>query len=110
MANNSITITDIEILAAARGLKVLEQKAFYKLATDGKAMYFSRTKSGKISRCDVSGYEVDHVAIRPPKKKNGKVTGQVVFTDADLAIAAIDAAMEGLTDGLRGTKTEPTAQ
>ena len=43
------------------------------------------------------------------KKKNGKVTGQIVFSDSVLAAEAIDLALAGLTDGLEGSKTEASA-
>ena len=108
----AITLNDIATALApfAGQIKVLDQKVFIKLAVDGKALYIKKTKSGKVGRLDISGFRVEHDAVVPPKKKNGKVTGQVLFADSELAAEAIDLALVGLTDGLEGTKTEATAQ
>ncbi len=74
--NKTLHITDVKPLASKRGLQILEQKSFYKICQDGKALYVSKTKRG-ITRVDVSGFDLFHPAVKPLKKKNGKVTGQL---------------------------------
>lgn len=102
-----ITIIDLAPAVAAAGLSILEQKAFFKIACDGKALYPNRAKR-RITRMDIAGFRVDHPAVRPPAKKNGNVTGQIDMTHPE-AWDAIRLAFEGLVDGLGGCKPEPTA-
>lgn len=101
----TMSILPSEIFAAleARGLTVIEQSSFYKVARGGKAVYISKTKR-MVTRVDIAGFDVTHPAIVAPAKKNGKVTGQVDMKHEDAA-EAIDAAFTVLVNGkVEGTK------
>ena len=91
-----LVITEVEELCVELGLTLLEQTSFYKIAVEKKAIYVSKTKKC-ITRIDISGFEVPHVAIVAPVKKNGKVTGQLMVSHPDAREALVEA-FEGLTD------------
>jgi len=104
-----ITQAEVYEIAQDLGLVVQEQTSFLKLAVDKKAIYVSRTKRA-ITRVDVSGFSVDHPAIRPPLKHNGRVTGQVLVSHPE-SREAIVAALELLVDRkVKGNKLTPSTQ
>lgn len=105
MSNTTTVINATQIINAARelGVAYVEQTSFHKLTNLRKALYVSKTKR-RVTRIDISGYEVEHPAVRPPTKPNGKVTGQVDLSHP-LAIEAIRSALELLSDSsLEGDK------
>lgn len=98
------------IMPVARelGLQYKELKNFHKLSSpDGsKAVYVSKTKR-RITRVDISGFEVKHPAIKAPVAKNGKVTGQVNVSHPK-ALGAIMKSLKVLVNGeVLGTKRVP---
>jgi len=99
-----ITTQEIIVAANLAGIPVKEQSSFHKVHADGKAVYLSKTKK-VCTRCDISGFTVDHPAVVPLDKKNGKVTGTVDMTHPE-ARAAIELALEGIRDGIRGLKED----
>lgn len=101
--SNSLTVADVLSAALAAGVTPVEQSKFIKLPLDKKAIYIAKSKSGRVTRIDISGFSVAHHAVNVPKKKNGLVTGQVDMRHDD-AIDAIDLAITGLVNGDLGMK------
>lgn len=95
--SNTISAAELLFAATSAGIEPLEQTSFYKIASQRKAVYVSKTKR-RVTRVDIAGFAVDHPAVHPPVKKNGKVTGQVDM-DHPQALEAIGLAFQVLTNG-----------
>ena len=101
--NTAITFDSLLPGISLSGIAVIEQSAFYKIAKDKKAMYIAKTKRS-VTRIDISGFTVTHPAVSPPKKKNGKVTGQIQMSHP-LALEAVAIALTHVTDAeVKGNK------
>jgi hypothetical protein len=85
------------------GLKAEEQAAFHKVARpDGaKAIYIAKTQ--KVTRVDLSGFTLEHAAIKQitadeaKELKIGRVRGQLDFTkDETVVLSAFRAALRAV--------------
>lgn len=79
-------------------LPVEEMAAFYKVSEGGRAVYIAKSK--KVSRVDISGFDVKHPAIRhisaeeAKELKLGKVRAQIDFSKSeDRVIEALRTAL-----------------
>ncbi len=106
---NTIDIAKLLGLVGEEGLKVEEQAAFHKIAggDSGRVIYIAKTQ--KVTRVDLSGFEIKHPGIKQissteaKELKLGRVRGQVDFTrDEKTVVGAFKAALRMVKNGAEG--------
>lgn len=100
--STGISLQNVLDRAAELGLPIVEQSRFIKIAKNKKAVYIPLAKKG-AKMAHVSGFRVDSAAVIAPPKKNGCVTGHIIF-GADGWLEALFEALHRVAGDDLGTK------
>ena len=94
-----IDIGKFKALVASHGFELEELASFYAVRAGARSVYLS--KRDRCGRVDLSGFTIDHPAIRPvpsevaAKRKLGRVRAQLDFSvEERLVLEAFDASLE----------------